>query len=773
MSQVKVVELNVENSRKTNLPPIVHSIRQQAKRQLADLLQNLFNNTDDALFELADRSQSDQHQEMYFDSMRVIRLHRQEVASSFVKSFVDNFASAFNPASTHPGLVDEADEDTDYSLVDQEELEMTVAVSGIVSKVTSQYSLPVMQLTKRLDSLAKEHTITERSNPLGPHALSQTFADAVSTLEVPIKIRIILMKLFERFVMERLGPLYENANRALIDADVLPDLKLRNPKRATRSTTGLTSKSPAPSDDGDGLQGGTGVGSDAGDFGFSTVQSLLAGVRTTGGGTIHGMGGARGYSAGQGFDGMHGGGTGSPGTGFGYGGAASGNGGYNPQLPPLAANELVNALSALQTDKQFTEIDINQVPPLADLRHLVLTKADVQGQKSLRQADDDTVNFVGMLFDYILNDRNLAIPMKALIGRLQIPIVKLAILDKTFFEKTAHPARALLNELSSAGIGWSSAQELKRDALYDKIESIVLRVLNEFADNPDVFSDLLQDLRDFVHKDTRRSVLVEQRVKESETGKARTHGAKLKVQTLINQKASGLRLPCEAGKFISEDWSRVLTLRCVRYSEVSDEWMSAVATLDDLLWSLQPLSTIEDVERRDERQSSLIKEIREGMTEVGCTQDDIAVFCNWICDHLNNLSINDRAFLEDDERVELDIPIATLEEIVLAPEVPSEPESLAPEFAEKIKSITEGTWVEILQEEEDLLRCKLATITQPGNNYIFVNRRGMKVLEQSRMQLAVLLKEQRMNLIDESQVFDRALQSVIGNLRQMQQDRTP
>lgn len=771
MSQVKVVELNVENSRKTNLPPIVHSIRQQAKRQLADLLQNLFNNTDDALFELADRSQSDQHQEMYFDSMRVIRLHRQEVASSFIKGFVDNFASAYHPASTHPGLVDEVEEDTDYSLVDQEELEMTVAVSGIVSKVTSQYSLPVMQLTKRLDSLAKEHTITERSNPLGPYALSQTFADAVTTLEVPIKIRIILMKLFERFVMERLGPLYENANRALIDADVLPDLRLRNPKRAARSTTGLTSKSPAPSDDGDGLIGGTGVGSDAGNFGFSTVQSLLAGVRTTGGSNFPGTGGLGGFASGSGPGGTNIGGAGGAGSTFNQSGGAPGSSSYSVQLPPLAANELVNALSALQTDKQFTEIDISQVPPLADLRHLVLTKADVQGQKSLGQADDDTVNFVGMLFDYILNDRNLAIPMKALIGRLQIPIVKLAILDKTFFEKTAHPARALLNELSSAGIGWSSAQELKRDALYDKIESIVLRVLNEFADNPDVFSDLLADLREFVHKDTRRSVLVEQRVKESETGKARTHGAKLKVQTLINQKASGLRLPCEAGKFISEDWSRVLTLRCVRYSEASDEWMSAVATLDDLLWSLQPLSTIEDVERRDERQTSLIKEIRDGMTEVGCTQDDIAIFCNWFSDHLNNLSINDRAFLEDDERVELDIPIATVEEIVLAPEVPSDNESLAPEFADKIKSITEGTWVEILQEEEDLLRCKLATITQPGNNYIFVNRRGMKVLEQSRMQLAVLLKEQRLNLIDESQVFDRALQSVIGNLRQMQQER--
>ena len=118
------------------------------------------------------------------------------------------------------------------------------------------------------------------------------------------------------------------------------------------------------------------------------------------------------------------------------------------------------------------------MPPVLDLRQVVAIKAKQapgQSNAGMAQADDDAVNFVGMLFDYILNDRNLAIPMKALIGRLQIPIVKLAVIDKSFFEKSGHPARQLLNELSSAGIGWSEGVELKRDALYNKVESIVLR----------------------------------------------------------------------------------------------------------------------------------------------------------------------------------------------------------------------------------------------------------------------------------------------------------
>ena len=179
---------------------------------------------------------------------------------------------------------------------------------------------------------------------------------------------------------------------------------------------------------------------------------------------------------------MSGGGSGHQANGYQQGsGTGAGPGSPMMALPKLCSGELIQVLSRLQDAAQVDPIDIEHIPELSDVRSLVLAQPDT-AKKSLGQADDDAVNFVGMLFDYILNDRNLAIPMKALIGRLQIPIIKLAIIDKTFFEKTAHPARALLNELSSAGIGWSSANELKRDALYNKLESVFLRVLNELND---------------------------------------------------------------------------------------------------------------------------------------------------------------------------------------------------------------------------------------------------------------------------------------------------
>ena len=68
-------------------------------------------------------------------------------------------------------------------------------------------------------------------------------------------------------------------------------------------------------------------------------------------------------------------------------------------------------------------------------------------------------------------------------------------------------------------------------------------------------------------------------------------------------------------------------------------------------------------------------------------------------------------------------------------------------------------------------RYKIAAIIEPGGKYIFVNQRGMKVAERSRMALAVALETKRLTILEESQVFDRALQAVIGNLRNMHRDK--
>ncbi len=85
----------------------------------------------------------------------------------------------------------------------------------------------------------------------------------------------------------------------------------------------------------------------------------------------------------------------------------------------------------------------------------------------------------------------------------------------------------------------------------------------------------------------------------------------------------------------------------------------------------------------------------------------------------------------------------------------------------KVRQLHIGSWVEFREDEENALRCKLTAIIAPANRHIFVNRTGLKVLEKTSTELALEFKRGGVRTLDDALLFDRALASVIGNLRQL------
>ena len=88
-------------------------------------------------------------------------------------------------------------------------------------------------------------------------------------------------------------------------------------------------------------------------------------------------------------------------------------------------------------------------------------------------------------------------PIKVLIGRLQIPILKVAILDSSFFNHKKHPARQLLDSISKASLGWSDDQQLE-DILIKKLEKIVDFLLLEFDQDIAIFEQALDEFQQFL-----------------------------------------------------------------------------------------------------------------------------------------------------------------------------------------------------------------------------------------------------------------------------------
>ena len=224
---------------------------------------------------------------------------------------------------------------------------------------------------------------------------------------------------------------------------------------------------------------------------------------------------------------------------------------------------------------------------------------------------------------------------------------------------------------------------------------------------------------------------------------------------------------------MSDAWSKVLVYLFVTQGTDSEPWVEAIETLDDLLWAAQPLTSESDVALREELLPKLLTQLESGITLANLTeaQDQLVDLRQTIED----LHDADQRFLDDSELAADTFSTTEQAAIVLvqdADQPPDELENLAdPQFVEKIIQLTEGQWVELRDNSGVLIRCKLAALVQPGNRYVFVNRKGMKVCERTRNALALALQAEELNLLDETEMFDRALESVIGNLQQMQDNR--
>ena len=757
-TDAKVVQLSSiapdhsNTSTVARLPVALIPVRDKAVLQLKQSMQVLFDNADDTLFQMADRAGSNGEQNAFFEAMRDLRLQRKNIENGFLEIVGRQFA-ILNQIEIGAPVGLEGISFGSLSLMNTDAMEESVAVDAMVAKVMSQSSQALGHLTTRLNSLISKK-LDDKSNPLGPVLLCESFLSACSCLEVEIRVKLIVFKLFEKYVLSQLDELYAHTNQVLATAGVLPDLRSM-PPRNTQPRNQASSKQIETSFSDE-------VDDAAVQQAFSALQDLLSEVR----------------------------------------GTAFAPRAHPADAVPISSNDLMRLLSHLQKSQpeQASEADVRN-----NLDQL-LTRASAKSGRArvMGQVDEDVINLVSMLFEFIVDDRNLPDSLKALISRLQIPMLKVAVLDKTFFGRGSHPARRLLNEIASASMGWADQDNDQRDSLYLKIEQVVVRLQTDFVDDPAIFSELLADFVAFTGVERRRSDRLEQRTRDAEEGRAKAEVARQEVEQALNARLVGKTLPQVVVALLQDSWSKVMLLTCLKHGVDSDEWCGALTTMDDLIWSVEPHD--DDPEARLRMMQlvpNLLKTVREGLA--GAALDPFATgeyFAQLEALHAQAFQRFKREMPKADEErgvaveapagaevsdLELDseisaeqevteppVMVEVIEEIILlAPgEVRcAEPEELLGHDDEsllKVDNLHVGSWVELQQQgEERKLRCKLAAILKQTGKYIFVNRTGMKVLEKTRMGLAVEFRSGGVRMLDDALLLDRALESVIGNLRRL------
>ncbi len=774
------------------LPAVVLKLRDKCARHLQKLLNRMFDQIDDTLFGKAERSENGSEQTLFFDAMRELRLKQGQVVGLCVQGLTEDFR--FLPAGGRRRAEVLFDAES-LSLVQNDVLEEQVAFDNMIKRSRAATQRDLEHLTLRLAAVISGVRVEDDNNPLSPDRLVAHFGRACSCIEIDIKPRLVLYKLFEKQVLVHLKSIYEAANKYLIEQGVMPDLRSVTPasRQAGR-------RQPI-------YQQGQVIDSATGAIQETTREDTLEVLRQLLGTQHSGL-----------YGGQPGVGMARPAGGLEM---VAGQGMATGQGLPQQA--LVGLLSTLQQRPQQAQ------GAAAALNYRALVEAALESSRDTQKPqlgplDQDIMNLVSMLFEYILSDRNLHPKVKALIGRLQIPVLKVAILDRTFFSKANHSARRLLNELASSAIGWTESEDGVQDPFLSKLEAIVDVLIREFDADITVFDTLLEDFLAFVEADRKRRRLVEQRTRDAELGRAKSDVARRLVQDELNGLLDGAAVPALTLSVLHQGWSGYLVLLYLKGGKDTAEWRAGLDVARRLIAGTALEETREPLEVAAIGQ--LLSELGAGLQQsafqtfeqerllrkIDCllmetSQARIARSIELEDDFLNLAEGRDGEALVSHSQVigTGETPVAdTIQEpaggqtvaataaapvaaenaaALLQPEdrapVHAEIQLVAPEMdALSVDEQTEGRaaedllaalgvgcWVEIRESEERRYRAKLAAIIQTTGKYVFVNRMGVKVAEKSRMTLALALKRNEIVVLDDSCLFDRALETLIGNLR--------
>lgn len=712
---------------------------------------------------------------------------RQE---DLVERYIERVTDWLENALRHPTISeDEAPQESSdcLSLLNETELEETLAVSSLVEKLSQRFSDELYCMEQRFTHLFPNIVVDMDKLPFGPENLCRAFQGLLERLDLDLENCLYQFKRLDKVLTKTAGDYFHDINALLIAEGIMPELKRKVIKCedherpvASAASSGyeevvsshhhIHSQEPMTQTDAQMYQ---------------AIQQLLA--------------------------------LGIPPT--------VSSGGQVVCEPRGSGNmfsitpKLLDSLTQLQEGRVTSAVSGVPGLSLKEKVNAVLTMNAGAGQgAALNQIDNDTIDVISMIFDLILDDKSLPDFVKALIGRLQIPILKAAIIDRGFFKHKMHPARQLVNKLAYAGVGWSEDSEVVQDRLYEKMESIVSRILGEFDSDMKIFEELLSEFSGFIESEKREFEHAREKLHKEALIKEERERQKREVAGLILEKVKAEPVPEDIMEFLVTTWSQVVVAVAMTAGDGGPGREKALQFIDDLIWSLSPKQTRAQRKELLKVLPGILKVMREGLEWIHHDEESIsAIFAALEQYHVTVLKGPPpgpetvagypldkmepaQGKSGNTEQKAIDHEIAQLNsEIELLPDLDSDAYDLfnemdrnepagdqshfeemmadmglaqeddpgprvEDEFSELVRGLSLGSWLELNGDDGRRIRVKLAWRGDQFTNFSFVNRHYKVVAERPFYVLADDFRQGRATQIDSPDLFDRALDGVISGI---------
>lgn len=689
------------------------------------------------LFALANDARDRLAQTRYLDLRAIILKAWPELTASFRQCFHRDQSQA-------SALKMDISDFSGLSLVDDEKLSENILIREFSARLAESCNEELYGLDHRMAVLLDVDDVDKVDNPLGPSIVCEAIAEAAISLCPESAQRILLLRHIERRLQPVMSDIYHEINRYLIEQNVLPDLK-RSYKRTSPASSSVNSDAEASTPSAANTKAAFPMESDV----LGALQKLVAArasetqsMLTVPASAIE---------------------SGVPAT---------------PVDAAALSRAFFSSLEHFQPDR--SQGLVNQI-------HVIRASEAVQQVSHLEAV---TIDIVAMLFDFIFNDKNVPNGVKALVGRLQIPVLKVAMLDQGFFANRIHPARRFLDEISEICLRWGGNID-QQDPFFITLEKLIERIQNEFETDIEIFSRALDELHIFVSEHDEEEEITVKVVADVAERRERETAAQEQANNAIRIAVINT-MPEVIVDFYREHWVQVLQKIAIAESNDSPAWIDAIKLMADLAHSVAPKKKPEERMALISTLPPLLSRINRGLDLVNTDKSIRRPFFDALV-ALHTAALKGEPLATARPPVKEEKSALPTKEVALElPAAPSKPEGdlvvtrsvtngveveevtlvgAKPvwraddrDVARQIAELKRGDWVEFKHEDGTAARERLTWISPQRHILVFSNHRAAKAISIAPDALARLIREDQAAIVSESSLFERAMSGVLESL---------
>lgn len=743
---------------------MLNDCRELAMKRLSGSLREMLADVEEDLFQMAEASYDREMQNLYLEVRGKAKEKWPKIEAAFSRHFIDVFNHKMR-GEMDSAMKSLAASTQELRLVEEDDLAESIAMQELAARLREQNEDELSLLGERVAMLLGKNELKDEENPISPQAVCDALKLACNEIEGSVKLKLVLLKQIEQHVSAALHAVYADLNSEMVRWNVLPDLHsaYRRPvgarpaeRVAAAQETTLPQSVREPAGGGDLLV---------------ALQQLMQAQSSVHPGMSPGSAAPM-LSAIPG--GASGGGTPPQAAGVQYG-----------FIDSLTELQRLNALTGRNSQADGLP-DLDQALGTLNVLHQVKVNSQAQG---VGQLDAITIDIVAMLFDFIFDDAKIPDGIKALVGRLQIPVLKVAMLDKSFFSSKAHPARRLLDGISQAAVAWGETVD-QDDPLFQEIAFIAERIQSDFERDVQVFTDALNLLNACIAERDAMAEGIAERSADIMRKRETEEIAWVVAGEAVSRRLSS-SVPQEVQRFLLDRWQQVLKELYIRHGEEHHAFLSALAMMDDLLWSIAPKLNSDERKQLVNTLPGLLRALHVGLDVISLPQGQRAHFFDelvalhsaavkaglngsepTVAEELSapaeaaptpavQYSINPEGELFITRISENDVQI---EEVALVGASASVA-AIGDLHQRSVSALSRGDWVEFCQADAAPTRARLSWVSPQRGLFLFTNPRSPRATSISQEALAYQLRTGMARVVTDEPLFERAVNGVLDSLQ--------